>query len=131
MNFQINILVGSDIPIYRQIADQVKQAIATGKLVEADPLPSIRSLANRLVVNHNTVAKAYSLLTQDGVAYSEKGRGLFVSPPRNMYSKEELQRRFDEAADRFVNDVLMLGFNKTQIISSLQERLSEVALLKD
>ncbi len=102
-----------------------------GILVEGDMLPSIRSLANRLVVNPNTVAKAYNLLVQDGIAQSQKGRGIFVSPPRKLYSKEELKRRFEEATDRFVADVLMLGFKKSKIISTLEEKLSEVVLLKD
>ncbi|MBL4884126.1 MAG: GntR family transcriptional regulator [Planctomycetaceae bacterium] len=131
MNIQVNIVLGSDVPIYRQIVEQVKHAVATGALSEGDTLPSIRALANRLVVNHNTVAKAYNLLVQDGIARSEKGRGLFITAPRNLYSQEELRRRFDEAADRFVGDVLMLGFKKSEIVAAIQSRLAEVTILKD
>ncbi len=131
MNFQINILLGSDVPIYRQIVEQVKHAVAIAALKEGDSLPSIRSLANRLVVNHNTVAKAYNLLVAEGIARSEKGRGLFIATPRNLYSKEELRRRFNESADRFVGDVLMLGFKKSEIVEAIQDRLAEVAILKD
>ncbi len=131
MNFQINILLGSDVPIYRQIVEQVKHAVAIAALKEGEPLPSIRSLANRLVVNHNTVAKAYNLLVAEGIARSEKGRGLFIATPRNLYSKEELRRRFNESADRFVGDVLMLGFKKSEIVEAIQSRLADVAILKD
>ena len=131
MKLEINIILGGETPIYRQIIKQVRHAVASGLLVEGDLLPSIRSLANRLLINHNTVAKAYNLLVQDGIARFEKGRGIFISPTRNLYSEEELQRRFDDATNRFVSDVLMLGFNKSTIIATLEEKLSEVAILKD
>ncbi|HRT09743.1 MAG TPA: GntR family transcriptional regulator, partial [Candidatus Paceibacterota bacterium] len=53
-----HIRTGSDSPIYRQLTEQVRLAVATGKLAAGDPLPSVRALAEELVINPNTVARA-------------------------------------------------------------------------
>jgi len=127
----IQISTGSNTPIYRQIVEQIRQAVVTGKLHEGDALPSVRSLANQLVINHNTVAKAYSRLVQEGVAISHPGRGLFVAPLRNIYSDEERQRRLDQALDQFLAEVATLGFTKSEIQEALNAKLPELTLLKD
>ncbi len=76
---QINITPGNALSIYRQITDQIKRAIATEKIAVGDPLPSVRQLAKDLVINPNTVAKAYAELVRDGVLESQQGRGYFVA----------------------------------------------------
>ena len=57
----------SDRPVYRQIMDQIKLQIALGKLTKGDKLPTVRDLAANLVINPNTIAKAYRLLEREGV----------------------------------------------------------------
>ncbi len=74
----LNINTGSNTPIYKQITDQVRLAVASGKLAVDDPLPSIRALAERLVINPNTVARAYTDLAREGLIESRSGRGVFV-----------------------------------------------------
>ena len=69
----------SGVPIYIQLMEQVKHAIATGALKPGEQLPSIRPLAEELVVNPNTVAKAYRELEHDGVIELRQGAGAFVS----------------------------------------------------
>jgi GntR family transcriptional regulator len=71
------------VPIYLQLVEQVKHAIETGALRPGDQLPSIRPLAEELVINANTVAKAYRELEREGVLELRQGAGAFVAvPPR-------------------------------------------------
>lgn len=128
---QFEITTGSNIPIYRQIVDQVRHAIATGDLKEGEPLPSVRALASRLVINHNTVAKAYTQLVQEGIANAHPGRGLFAASIRNIYSDAERHRRLEEAFERFLSEVLTLGFTKAELSRYLQEKIADTVLIKE
>ena len=69
----------SGVPIYLQLMEQVKHAIETGALKAGDQLPGIRPLAEELVINPNTVAKAYRELEHEGVIELRHGAGAFVS----------------------------------------------------
>jgi GntR family transcriptional regulator len=80
----------SGVPIYLQLMEQVKHAISTGALRPGEQLPSIRPLAEELVVNPNTVAKAYRELEPEGVIELRHGAGAFVSG--NAPSKQDAER---------------------------------------
>jgi GntR family transcriptional regulator len=67
------------VPIYLQLVEQVKHAIETGALRPGDQLPSLRPLAEELVINANTVAKAYRELEREGVVELRQGAGAFVT----------------------------------------------------
>src|SRR5687768_6274952 len=69
----------SGVPIYLQLMEQVKHGIETGALRPGEQLPAIRSLAEQLVINPNTVAKAYRELEHEGVIELRQGSGAFVS----------------------------------------------------
>ena len=69
----------SGVPIYLQLMEQVKHAVDTGALRAGDQLPGIRSLAEELVINPNTVAKAYRELEHEGVIELRHGSGAFVT----------------------------------------------------
>jgi GntR family transcriptional regulator len=69
----------SGVPIYLQLMEQVKHAIETGALRPGEQLPGIRPLAEELVVNPNTVAKAYRELEHEGVVELRQGAGAFVT----------------------------------------------------
>ena len=80
----------SGVPIYLQLIEQVKHAIETGALRAGEQLPGIRPLAERLVINPNTVAKAYRELEHEGIIDLRHGAGAFVSGdarPRQMTEK--------------------------------------------
>jgi GntR family transcriptional regulator len=70
----------SGVPIYLQLMEQVKHAVETGALRPGEQLPGIRPLAEELVINPNTVAKAYRELEHEGVIELRHGAGAFVSP---------------------------------------------------
>ncbi len=89
MTLHIAISPGSNTPIYQQITDQVRLAVATGRLAVADQLPSVRALAEELVVNPNTVARAYADLAREGLIEARAGRGVFVIRKRKVFTREE------------------------------------------
>ena len=124
VDFQIS--TGGAAPIYRQIIDQVRRDLTSGSLEVGDQLPSVRGLAERLLVNHNTVAKAYNELARDGVIESRQGRGVFIAKRRNIYTKAERSRRLEAALDAFINEVVTLDFDNDEIRQALEKKLANV-----
>ena len=100
MALELSISTGNSSPIYKQIVDQVSMAIASGQLAPGDALPSVRAVAERLVINPNTVARAYGDLARDGLVVGQPGRGLTVAPRRRMLSEEERNRRLETEIGR-------------------------------
>jgi GntR family transcriptional regulator len=76
--FKLNPQAGQ--PLYMQLMEQIRHALDTGVLRPGDQLPGIRTLAEEMVVSHNTVAKAYSELEHDGVLELRQGSGAFILP---------------------------------------------------
>jgi GntR family transcriptional regulator len=126
MPIDLHIATGSTVPIYRQIVDQVCHTVAAGGLSPEDQLPSVRELAEKLVVNPNTVAKAYGELVREGVAESRQGRGVFITRRRQVYSRAERVRRLEAALDGFVNEAVFLDFDAGEIREALDRRLRAV-----
>ncbi len=124
MNLDLHISTGGKTPIYRQIIDQIRRALIAGTRVPGDPLPSVRALAEQLVVNPNTVARAYGELTRDGLLDARPGKGFFVSDKRQVYSKAERARRLDEALEDFVGETLILDFSSGEIVDALRKKLA-------
>jgi GntR family transcriptional regulator len=123
MAFEISIVTGSDVPIYRQIVDQVCRAIATGQLPPGEQLPSVRALAEQLVINPNTVRRTYADLIRDGVLESHPGKGVFAARRRAVYTKAERLRRIDASLEAFVNDGVHLGFSPEELREALERKL--------
>ena len=124
MVFDVIISTGSNVPIYRQIVDQVRHAIASGDLAVGDQLPSVRVLAERLLVNHNTVAKAFNELVRDGVLESRHGLGAFVSKRRNVYSTVERRRRLDAAITTLTSEAMLLDFSHEELLEAVAKNLN-------
>jgi GntR family transcriptional regulator len=123
-SFHIHVTTGAATPIYRQIVDQVRLAAATGDLPPGQAMPSVRSLADQLVINFNTVAKAYGELVRDGVLESLQGKGFFVAEKRQIYSKAERLRRLRQAVDAFIHEAVFLDFTADEIRSAVDEKLA-------
>ena len=124
---RIQVTTGSSVPIYRQVVDQIRYAVATGNIAVGKPLPSVRALAGELVLNPNTIAKAYAALVRDGVLESQQGRGYFVATRREIYTRRERQRRLENIMDPFLAEALTLGFEAEQILAEVQKRLGKLA----
>ena len=92
---------GSHVPIYLQIADAVRAAVAAGVYRPGEALPSLRTMAVQIHVNPNTVQRAYDTLEREGLVYSQRGRGLFVAErgaeSAQSLTGDGLRRAFDEA----------------------------------
>src|SRR5688500_6282589 len=123
----LQIAAGDPRPISKQIADAVRMKVATGELEPGDQLPSVRGLAQQLMINPNTVAKAYAELTAEGWLEARQGLGLFVAEPRQRLSDAERERRFDEAVQRFVGEVIALDKSAEEVKERLTKELAVLA----
>ena len=97
------------MPIFRQVAQQVQRAISTGQLKVGEQLPAVRSLAEILVINPNTVARSYQELIRDGLLESRTGVGVLVAERREVFSAEENERRLHHAATQLCHEAVLLG----------------------
>ena len=123
MSIEISIVTGSDVPIYRQIVDQICRAIATGNLAAGEQLPSVRMLAEQLVINPNTVRKTYADLVRQGILESRHGKGVYVARRRAVYTKSERLRRINTNLEAFVNEGVYLGFTPDEMQQALERKL--------
>ena len=130
MSLSIVISTGSDTPIYRQITDQVRLAVATGRLAIADQLPSVRALAEELVVNPNTVARAYADLAREGLIESRAGRGVFVIRKRKVFTREEGWRRLEPLIESLIGEAMAMDFGREELRVAIERRLDQWKLSK-
>ena len=91
----------SHVPIYLQIADAIRAAVASGVYRPGEVLPSLRAMAVEVQVNPNTVQRAYDELEREGMVYSQRGRGLFVTErgasSAQSGAEDGVRRAFDDA----------------------------------
>lgn len=125
MSLSININTGSSIPIYKQITEQVRMAVATGRLTVTDQLPSVRALAETLVLNPNTVARAYADLAREGVIETRPGRGVFIIPKRKVITREEARRRLEPLMNTLISEGLAMDFAPEQLQDAFEKTLSQ------
>ena len=120
MRFQLNFKSGK--PVYLQIADQVKAAVASGAAQAGDALPSIRPLAEDLRVNRNTIAKAYAELESQGVIETAAGKGCFVSGNNSTLKKDVRTKMLTEEIDQAVVQAHHLQVAKAEFLRLSEER---------
>ncbi len=123
MPITIQITPGSPLPIYQQIVMQVRQALATGTLKAGEMLPSVRALAEELVINPNTVAKAYNTLSHEGLVESLAGRGLMIAERRNVFTKEEILRRVDPLITQLASEAIASQIPFEELVSLIEKKL--------
>ena len=95
----------SHVPIYLQIADSVRAAVAAGVYRPGEPLPSLRAMAIQVHVNPNTVQRAYDELEREGLIYCQRGRGLFVTEQ----GTESAQSAAGDGVRRALEDAVRAG----------------------
>src|SRR5271155_5885434 len=126
MELTFSISPASDVPIFRQIVQQIHRAVALGQMRVGDQLPAVRALAETLVVNPNTVARSYQELIRDGVLESRSGRGVFVTEKRQIFSQPERLRRLRHAAEQLCHEAMLLGSGLPEIREILEQRWKEI-----
>ncbi|MDQ0272311.1 GntR family transcriptional regulator [Cytobacillus purgationiresistens] len=112
--------VRSRKPIYEQLVDKLKELIITEILKTDEQLPSVRSLAQELTINPNTIQKAYRELENQGYIYSIKGKGSFVSPATHQPNTEKIVKVKKELT-KYLSEALFLGVSTAELIDLIKE----------
>jgi GntR family transcriptional regulator len=110
----------SPVPLYAQIADRLRIAVATGELAMGAALPSVRQLASQLRVNPATVVQAYRQLEEVGVVESRQGAGTFVRQLAEPKREAERQREARRLVRRMLKDASALGVMREDIEQALK-----------
>lgn len=113
---------GDGLPLYLQLVQQIKHLIATGRLQPDSELPSVRALSEQLLVNPNTVVRAYRELEVAGLVYKKRGAGTYVSSTATPYTKDECRRILGQRADAYLVEGRNLGYAVRQLVDLLHER---------
>ncbi len=113
----------SDRPIYAQLMEQIKRRIITGIYPPGEKMPSVRELAAEASVNPNTMQRAFAQLEQEGLLYTQRTSGRFVTEDQQRILEMKTEMA-DELAKRFLEDMEQLGYNCRQAVEVL-ERFEE------
>jgi GntR family transcriptional regulator len=113
MVFKLNPQAGQ--PLYLQLMQQIRHAVDTGVLRAGDQLPGIRTLAEEIVVSHNTVAKAYSELEHEGVLELRHGSGAFIAERSGVLSRSERFRVAQERVRALVEELASEDWSEEEI----------------
>jgi len=120
---EIRLSTAEGLPVYRQITNQVKYLIASGRLRPGQELPAIRTLAERLVINPNTVVHAYAELAREGVVVSRHGSGTYVAEPAaGRPSSRATAQKLVPKADSLLTDALHLKVELESVVQLVRDR---------
>ena len=125
MVIQLNFKSG--LPVYLQIAEQIRAAAASGALRTGEPLPGIRPLAEQLRINRNTVAKAYAELETQGVIETLAGRGCFLKATSSPLKKSARHDRLTAEIDQAIVAAHHLQVPRTDFLTLVKDRLDHFA----
>jgi len=114
------------LPIFSQIMEGIRLAIATGRISSGERIPSIRELAVELRVNPNTVAKAYQELERQGVVEAKRGAGYYVTGSDSQASQRERRTLLNARIDELLSTALELGFSPEEFKKAIQNRIEDL-----
>lgn len=114
----------SDRPIYLQLIEQIEIRIFSGVYPPGSKLPSVRELAQEAAVNPNTMQKALSTLEEDGLVYTNRTSGRFITEDENMILQAR-QKLAQEQIAEFVERMKSLGFDKAETLKIISTMLEE------
>ena len=123
--FRFRLDLHSGVPVYRQIIDQVRGALASGSLVTGDQLPTVRQLAVDLEINPNTVVRAYRELELGGLLETHQGTGTFISAQKVRGAEDERERQLAQIVSDCVARAGAAGFKVEELIEQLRELLPQ------
>ncbi|HTU19649.1 MAG TPA: GntR family transcriptional regulator [Gemmataceae bacterium] len=119
---QIHLSRQDGVPTYLQIVQQVKHLVASGRLQAGEELPPIRVLAQQLVINPNTVARAYRELETVGIVIKRSTSGTYVSDAGSPLARRERLRIITERIDSLLVEARQLNIDIDEIIDLLRQR---------
>ena len=114
----------NDAPIYSQLIDQIQVGIVSGAFPPGERLPSVRDLATEAGVNPNTMQRALAELERDGLVYSQRTAGRFVTEDQRMIDnvKRSLAQRHIQA---FWEPMTRLGYDREEVLALMRREISE------
>jgi GntR family transcriptional regulator len=118
----IEVSLHDGVPIYRQIVNQIKYLVASGKIRPGDELPPIRTLAEQLMVTPNTIVKAYGELEDEGVIFKRRGAGTYVADLKSPLARKEQRRILEQRADALLTEAIQLNFTYAEVLELLGKR---------
>jgi GntR family transcriptional regulator len=119
---QIHIHAQDGVPIYLQIVQQIKYLVASGRLQPGEELPSIRALAEQLLVNPNTIARAYRELETAGVVEKRRTAGTFIADNGSPLARKERLKLLNERIDQLLVEASQMGFELDEVLKLMQQR---------
>jgi GntR family transcriptional regulator len=119
---QIHISAANGVAIYLQIVNQIKYLVASGRLAPGEELPAIRVLAERLVVNPNTVARAYRELEAAGIVEKRRTAGTYVSDQGSPLARRERIKILTERIDALLAEAQQLDVPFADVVKLVEQR---------
>lgn len=115
----------SELPIYEQIEQQMKEQILDGSIGEDEQLPSIRQLARDLKISVITTTRAYNDLSDEGFIISVAGKGYFVAPRTNELLRERMLFEMEDGLEKAVTNGRNAGLSDDEIIAALKKFMED------
>lgn len=130
---QIHITASDGVPIYLQVVNQVKYLVAAGRLKAGEELPPIRTLAEKLVVNPNTIARAYRELEIAGIVEKRRTAGTYVSDQGSPLARRERTKILVDRIDQLLAEADQMDVTLDEVVKLVQQRFSVIkaSRLKD
>ena len=130
---QIHITTSDGVPIYLQVVNQVKYLVAAGRLKAGEELPPIRTLAEKLVVNPNTIARAYRELEVSGIVEKRRTAGTYVTDQGSPLARSERTKIISDRIDQLLAEAGHMDVSLEDVIKLLEQRFSVIqnSRLKD
>lgn len=113
-------IFASERPIYLQIMEIMKNDIINGKYKIGEKIPSVRELAINLQVNPNTIVKSLYFLETEGLIYTDRTNGKYVTENLELIEKYK-ENTLKQKVDNFLNDIKSMGYTKEEVIKLLME----------
>ena len=118
----IHISTTDGVPIYLQVVNQIKYLVAAGRLMSGEELPPIRVLADQLLINPNTVARAYRELEAVGIVEKRRTAGTYVSDQGSPLARRERLKILTDRIDALVAEALQMNIALDDVVKLVQQR---------
>ncbi len=114
-----------DRPIYVQLIERIKLLIVSGAYPAGSRLPSVRDMASEASVNPNTLQKALSELEREGLVYTQRTSGRFVTEDENMIKQVKKELAIEQI-ELVTKKLIEMGFSKEEMLALIESRIKEM-----
>jgi len=128
---QIHISPSDGLPIYQQVVNQIKYLVAAGRLATGEELPPIRALAEKLIVNPNTIARAYRELETAGIVEKRRTTGTFVTEQGCPLAKRERVKILTQRIDQLLAEAIQMNVNYDEVLKLIKQRFSVLSVSRE